>query len=158
MITYQKESFRPLIDELHGIIEIHWEEVALDREAIPLNPWWDKYLRLELEGILHVLTVRDSGRLVGYYFGLVCPHLHYAQSITGHTDIFYLDPEYRTGYTGIKLFIEAEKMLRRLNVQKMYIANKVHSTVHGRKQTLDMEPMFTRLGFRFIEKHYAKLL
>lgn len=158
MITYQKESFSALRYELNPIIGVHWEEVALDRETIPLNPWWDRYMQLETQGNLHVLVVRDNGRLIGYYFGLVAPHLHYAQSITAHTDIFYLDPEYRSGYTGIKLFIEAEKMLRRLNVQKMYIANKVHGTIHGRKQTLDMQPVFTRLGFKFIEKHYAKLL
>lgn len=158
MITFQKEPFSALFDELSDVIYPHWEEVALDKEVIPLNPDWEKYFRLEREGALHVLTVRDDGKLVGYYYGLIAGHLHYAQSLTAHTDIFYLAPEYRLGYTAVRLFSEAEKMLRRLGVQKWYIGHKVHSTVHGRKKTLDMEPLFTRLGFKFIEKHYAKLL
>lgn len=158
MITFQKELFVDIQRELPDLFYPHWEEVALDKAYIFLNPDWDKYLFLEKIGTLHIIAARDNGKLIGYYFGLVQTHLHYAHSLTAHTDIFYLAPPYRKGYIGVKLFTEAERMVRDLRAEKWYVASKLHATPHGRRKTLNVKPIFDHLGFVQAENLYTKLL
>ena len=152
MLSYQKERFVDIITELPEIFYKHWDEIALDKDTIPLNPAWDEYTRLEAIGVLHVTTARDEGRLAGYIFSLVHPHLHYKQSLTAYTDLMYLRREYTRGFGVFRyasLIRHSEKMLRDLGVQKRYLMTKVYH---------DLTPLFARLGYRFIEKISAKLL
>lgn len=148
-ITFQKELFGKIMPELPELFYRHWEEVALDKEAIKLKPDWPTYLQMELLNILHMMTVRAEGKLVGYYIALVRPHLHYAESLTAWSDIFYLLPEYRRGLTGYQLFAETEDMLKKLGVQKSYVMTKAH---------LPITIIMKRRGYRFIERIYTKLL
>ena len=46
----------------------HWKELALNQDTIKLDPDWDKFYALDVQGILRILTVRVEGRLVGYVF------------------------------------------------------------------------------------------
>jgi hypothetical protein len=152
MIQYQQERFVDLMPELPEIFYKHWNDIALDKDVIPLDPAWDEYMRLEALGMLHIVTARDAGRLVGYVFSLVQPHLHYKKSLTAWTDLMYLRREYTKGFGIFRyagLIRHSEKMLRDLGVQKRYLMTKVYH---------DLTPLFARLGYRFIEKISAKLL
>ncbi len=149
VIAYQKETWAKLLPELPALFVMHWQEVGLDREKIPLDPDWERYALLEAQGILHMVTARDDGILIGYYVALVLPHLHYKSSRTAFSDIFFIHPEYRRGLTGYKLFLETEKMLKKLGVQKSYVMTKQH---------LPLNILMKRLKYRFIEKIYTKLL
>lgn len=148
-VTFQKEPFANLIEELPELWRRHWDEVALDKEAVPLAPAWGEYMELARLGMLHIMTARANGKLIGYYFALVRPHLHYRHTLHGWSDIFIILPEYRKGLTGYKLFRETEKMLRELGVQKNYVMTKVH---------FPLKLLMRRLGYRFIERTYSKLL
>jgi hypothetical protein len=152
MLSYQKELFIDLMPELPEIFYKHWQDIALDKDKIPLNPAWNEYMRVEANGMLHICTARDEGRLIGYVFTLVHPHLHYKQSLTAYTDLMYLRREYTKGFGIFRyagLIRHSEKMLRDLGVQKRYLMTKVYH---------DLTPLFERLGYRFIEKISAKLL
>ncbi len=132
---------------MEWLFPLHWAEIADQR--IPLDVWYDCYDAMAKVGQLHIVTVRDSGLIVGYHWSIVRPHLHYKQSLTAYTDIYYLFPKYRKGMNGIKLFKFAEKTLKERGVQRMYTASKVK---------LDMSVVFERLGWSKTEVVYTKLL
>ena len=148
-LTFQKETFAAIMPELPELFQRHWEEIAANKDVIKLDPAWDRYLQLERDGALHILTVRDGAVLAGYFFAMVHPHLHYATSLTAWSDIFWVKPEHREGWNGVKFFKAAIKMLRDLGVQKVYMVCKVKH---------DLEPILSRLGFKFVEKVFTKLL
>jgi hypothetical protein len=148
-VTFQEEAFSSLISELPELWNRHWDEVALDKEAVPLAPDWMGYKELERLGMLHIMTARADGKLIGYYFAFVRPHLHYRHTQHAWSDIFIILPEYRKGLTGYRLFVETEKMLKSLGVRKSYVVTKVH---------IPLKMLMKRLGYRFIERVYSKLL
>lgn len=148
MITYQRESYRDVIEELKPFYPLHFAELASD-PSIPLNPDYDTYNRLADAGIIHVVTVRNDSNLIGYHIAMVYPHLHYAQSLTAHTDIYYIAKPYRKGYTGIRLFKFVEDDLKSFGVGRIYTSTKTDS---------DKGIIFNRLGYSKKEVVYTKVL
>src|SRR6266576_7312864 len=71
------ERFNQLAHELPPLFHEHWKELALNQDTVKLDPNWDQFNALDVQGILRILTVRMEGRLVGYVFLLFGPHLHY---------------------------------------------------------------------------------
>ena len=104
----------------------HWKEIALNQDKIALDPDWQRYYDMDMADILNVLTVRSKGALVGYMFVLVAPHLHYCSSLWAITDIFRIDPAYRSGWAGIRLFKEMEKHLKLRGVKVAHVVVKLH--------------------------------
>lgn len=148
-LTYQAEPFAPIADEFPPLFIAHWEEIANNRDKIILEPDWSRYMWLAQAGMLAVVTARDEGKLVGYYFGIVQPHLHYASSLTAFTDIYWLMPEHRRGWAGYRLLKTAIGFLRSIGVQRMFIVEKLahpHAAV------------FKRLGFKPVETVYGQML
>lgn len=149
MITFKKESFTQLMEELPPLFHEHWLEVARDKKAIPLDMDWKRYIEMDAMGQLHTMTVREDGILVGYFVAIVWTHLHYKTSLTAWSDIFYLHPAYRSGWTGYKLFVHVEAMLKTLGVQKSYVMTKAH---------LPINIIMKRLKYRLVERVFTKLL
>ena len=58
---------------LKGLAPDHWEEVANNKDTIPLDIDWERYRALDDDGSLHVLTARDDGELVGYVMHVIAP-------------------------------------------------------------------------------------
>ncbi len=87
--------------------------------------------------------------MVGYWIGIVRPHLHYADSLTAFTDIYYLDPAHRRAGAGRALFAEVERTLKARGVQRIFTATKVH---------LDHSALFESLGYNRVETVFSKLL
>lgn len=149
MITYQVEQYTSAIDEMKELYQEHWEEIAGDKDVIKLNPNYETYAQMASLGFIHLVTVRDEENLVGYHLSLVYPHLHYMDSLTAFTDIFFLKKEYRKGRVGINLFKYMEHSLRAKKVQKIYM---------GTKLKLDIGNLLERLGYTPIERLYTKIL
>lgn len=149
MLSYHIEPWSQIRPEIEALIDEHWREVAMYQDAIPLQVKWDTYAALEREGVTWCLAVRDMGKLVGYFIGFVKPHLHYADSLTFFTDVYFLTKKYRKGIAGVKLFSEMEKSLKKRGVQRMIVSTKI---------SLDMSPVLGRLGFDETERVHMKLL
>lgn len=149
MINFQVESWKAAKDEMKWLWPLHWEEVANDKEKIKLNVWDEQYQAIEDAGQFHCVTVRDDTKVVGYHWTIVRPHLHYADSLTAYTDVYFLHPDYREGLTGLNLFKFVEQTLKERGVQKMYTASKVK---------LDKSAIFERLGWSLAEKVYTKYI
>lgn len=150
MLTFQTERLTEVRAEAEPLLRRHWEEIALDRDTVPLDPDWDAYARIEAAGLMHITTARDgTGRLVGYAAYFLAPNLHYRSLHVAETDIFWLSPEHRRGSAGLRLIRAAEEHLKTRGVNKIVSKVKLHH---------DTGPVFERLGYTAIERIYAKKL
>lgn len=149
MVTYQVEDWFDCWQEMSALWHEHWEEVALNRDKIVLEPDMDCYAQYASTGALHVVTVRADGRIVGYHISVIRPHLHYKSSLSAFTDVYFLHPDFRHGMAGVRLFKEVESSLKARGVQKMFT---------GTKLSLDMGKIFERLGWHETERLYTKYI
>src|SRR5262249_9774027 len=99
-VTYQVENWLEVLPEMRELFDAHWKEVALDHDKIKLEPDYLAYEGMARFGLLHLVTARAEGKIVGYHLSFIHPHLHYKSSLTCFTDVFYLHEDYRHGMTG----------------------------------------------------------
>lgn len=148
-VTFMVEPWSQVWRELQPLWDAHWQEVALHRDEIKLAIDFDAYAQQEAMGCLQVMVARCEGFVVGYHLSFIHPHLHYRNSLSAYSDVYFIDPNYRKGATGINLFKE---------VEKAWIARGVQRAFTGTKLSLDMGRIFEHLGWSESERTYCKLL
>ena len=126
---------------------IHWEEVANNKDKIPLDVHFEAYELMAQTGELHIVTARHKGVLVGYHWSIIRPHLHYYSTLHAFTDICFLLPEYRTGMNGVLLMKAFEDTTKVKGVKKLFTGSKVK---------FDKSPIFERLDWVRSEVVYTK--
>jgi len=148
-LKYQQEFLSQVKDECKYLIQLHWDEIALHKDVIRLNPDWEAYQNLEDNHKLRVFTARDEGKLVGYFVVLVGTNLHYKDHLFANNDIIYLHGDYRKGFAGVRLIKFAEKCLKDDGVSVLTINTKVHQPFYK---------LLDRLEFNEVERVYSKYL
>lgn len=149
MITFHVEEFMPQVEELKKLLPEHYEELALNKDKVPLAPQWNVYAQREAAGQLLYVTAREAGALVGYFIGFIAPGLHYETCLTCTLDIFYVRKDKRTGTAGIRLFRAVETELKKRGVQRWFMGSKIHA---------DASALFKRIGAAPVETYYSKWL
>jgi len=149
MITVMLESFEERLPELLPLLPLHYEELALNKDKVPLAPQYEIYIERERRGELMFMVVRDAGELIGYFIGFVAPGLHYKTCMTLIMDIFYVHPDHRGNSTGGKLFKAVEVEAKKRGVQRMFVGSKCH---------LDASFLFEKLGYERCEVTYTHWL
>lgn len=149
MITYQQESLTTIKEDVRPLLEKHWEEIALNKDTIKLNPDWDAYANLEDAGVLKIFTARFDGVLIGYFIVFVKAHIHYKDHLFAYNDVLFLAKQYRKGYTGAKLIKFAEKCLKEDGVSVCVVNTKRHKP---------FDVLLKWLGYKHIENIYSKVL
>lgn len=149
MITAHVESFEQNLEFLKPLLPIHYAELALNQDKVPLSPQFDKYVDAENRGELIFVALRDTGRMVGYFIGFIAPGLHYSTCLTCQMDIFYVLPEHRGSGAGFQLFKFVEKQLKQHGVQRMFVGSKMHK---------DASWLFEKLGYTPVETYYSTWL
>jgi L-amino acid N-acyltransferase YncA len=149
IVTFHVELLRQCHHEMGPLLQDHWEEIALDHHEVPLAPDWERYFDLDDKGSLSVVTARADGEMVGYHVAVITPHLHYKNTLHGITDVYYLKPSYRQGFTGIRLFKAVNDEMRRRGVVKLITGTKLHH---------DMGRIFERMGYRETERVFTKIV
>lgn len=147
MITTQVETIADTLPELKVLLPLHYEELALNKDKVPLDPQYDLYLAREARGEVLMVTLREDGELCGYFIGFIAPGMHYRTCLTCIMDIFFVSPDHRNKRGGIMLFKATEKELKHRGVQRWYVGSKVHK---------DATPLFKRLGFEVVEVTCSK--
>lgn len=148
MITWAVEPFPPFLEEAKPLFPQHWEELALNKDYVALDPQYDIYLERDRRGEVLVVAGRAAGELVGYFVGFVAPGLHYRTCLTLTMDIFYVVPEHR-GRQGIALFRAVETEAKRRGVQRMFVGSKLHK---------DASWLFKHLEYVEVEHYYSHWL
>lgn len=149
MITYQQEFLETCRDEAEVLIHKHWEEIALNKDKLKLNPDWEMYSLLESSGALKIFTARNDKTLIGYFVVFVSKHIHYKDHLFANNDLLFLDKTFRKGLTGVKLIKFAEKCLKDDGVSVLNINTNVHKP---------FDVIMNKLGFNLIERIYSKYI
>lgn len=148
MITYHVESWTETYQEMQPYWIEHWKEVGMHQDALPLNVDIQSYLELDRLGILHTVTVRNDGHIIGYHLSMIRRHLRY-DVLGAFTDVYFLSPAYRKRLVGYRMFQFVETSLKAKGVRYLFT---------GTKLSLDMGRLFERLGWQEVERLYVKLL
>ena len=119
MISFDIERLEILREELEPLLKIHWEEIALNKDKIPLDVDWESYLSLEKTGSLLTITARQNQELIGYAIWFIRKHLHYKQTSWAYNDVIYLKKEHRLIGTGGQLVRICEQVLTEMGVEKI---------------------------------------
>ena len=151
MLTAQVETLTGVLPELKPLFPGHFEELALNKDKVPLDPHYELYFALEAQGQVMVVTLRENAAIMGYFIGFVRPGLHYQTCLTLIMDIFYVCPEHRGKGGGVMLFKAVEREARRRGVQRMFVGSKKHKEANA-------NALFDALGYEPVETHYSKWL
>lgn len=149
MITVMPESFEQMLPELMPLLPLHYAELALNQDKVPLSPQYNIYIDREREGQLLFMVMREAGEMIGYFIGFISPGLHYSTCLTCNMDIFYIHPDKRGHRYGKALFEAVEAENKRRGVQRWFVGSKCHK---------DASWLFQQLGFDRVEVYYSKWL
>lgn len=147
--TFQVEPFATAWPDAQTLLRLHWHEIARDKDVIEMAPDVAVYEHLEKTGQLVIVTMRLAGELVGYHASMVRPHLHYKNSLTAYTDLYFIHADHRKGRNAWQLFKTVEEEMRRRGVQRMFASCKI---------SLDLQLLFEALGWTWTERNFTKLL
>ena len=148
-IVYSVETLDECLEEMKPILQLHYEEVAMYQDKVPLSPDYEKYYALEGAGIFHIVTVRDEGELIGYFLSVVTPNIHYSSTVYAVNDILYLHKDYREAGVGQKMFSFAEKKLKELGASVIAIHMKT---------ALPFDTLCKGMGYDYAERNYTKYI
>lgn len=148
-VEFAVEHFADVIGEIKPLLELHYEEIASFKEAIPLDPDYSRYQDLDAAGRLLIITARRDGVLVGYSIFFMLNHLHYNSTLVALNDIVFLHPDERSGGAGVRLFKESERVVRERGARMV--------SWHI-KPINDFSALLERLGYVRHEIIMAKLL
>jgi len=148
-LIYSLEDYDSVYEEMQELIVDHWEEIAVNKDKIKLNPDWEFYRKVADEGYLGVYTVRSDSKLVGYFIVVAIANPHYKDHIFATNDILFLRKEYRKGLTGVKLLKFAEQDLKTKGISVIVINTKVH---------IPFDKVLERLKYNLTERVYSKYI
>jgi GNAT superfamily N-acetyltransferase len=149
-MTFQVERWAEFWRDCQELTPLHWREAALDKDVIKLSILPENYAVCDEKGILHIVTARYGGKMVGYFVANVVIHPHYKDAgLMAFTDMYFLHPDYRKGGYGAKLLIEVERTLKERGVVKLYISTKVHE---------NKSELLLKLGYKPADLSFTKLL
>ena len=109
-----------LVEEIKPLIQLHYDEIALNKEHVPLDPDWDTYAALAAAGRLLIVTARnEQNELIGYTVFFINNHIHYKSTKVANNDLLYLHPDYRRGRLGLRLIKDSETACGHRGVDKI---------------------------------------
>ena len=152
-VEYRWERLGDIFTEIVPLIRKHWQEVDWFEGQLPLDPDWKQALDLDRAGVLHLLTVRVDGLLIGYIYSYLLSSVFFSlpwATVQG----FWIDPIRRSGWTGVKLFRENERGLRARGARAISI--EVLLKIAPERGTVGR--ILTRLGYTPVGQMYAKVL
>lgn len=144
-MKFQREQWRSICRELMPLLQMANDELEPFADSMPLDMDIEAYAHLEEIGVLHVLTARFNGHLVGHHLLLISEDLRRKGVRQAQTDTIYMHAEYRRN--GFVAF--SENYLRQLGVQ-IWAASSRHA--------FDTSDIWLIKGFKPLEQVFVKKL
>lgn len=135
MLTAQVEIFSEGVEELKAaLLNAHYNELSEHKKhGYPLNPNFPEYIRAEAEGKVLYITLRRTGKLVGYFVGFITSCLHYqVPTLTG--DVIYIYPDERGRHGGVILLKLILKEFKRRELKVARIGTKINYEIENGAQ------------------------
>jgi GNAT superfamily N-acetyltransferase len=149
MLSIAIEPFIKNIEEIKSLNIQHYEEISEHyKHGIDLEPQYDKYEVRENNGELLYLTLRDDGKLIGYYIGFIGAALHYKSCLQAQMDIIYVEPSSRGQRGGMMLGNAIIAEHKRRGVQLMTMGFKEAHRIY-------MQKLLEQMGMRPFEVTYG---
>jgi dsRNA-specific ribonuclease len=139
-MEYAIENLAKVRREIEPLLKQHYDEIALNKDIIKMNPDWEGYARLDAVNALRIYTARRNEKLLGYFVVIVSKSLH---------DVIFLTKPARKGLTGVKLIKYAIESLAAEGITKLHINTKAHQP---------FDAILERLNFEEIERVYSLVL
>jgi GNAT superfamily N-acetyltransferase len=149
MTEFAVETFMDIVPEIEVLAELHYKEIAKHQDKIKLNPDYDKYSSLEQAGILHTVTARKDGVLIGYVVSLVDTHLHYKDLYYAMNDVLFIHPDYRGTGVAYRMLKYSEEKLKEIGADLIMFHVKCDH---------DFKPLCDKLGYNRVEYNYSKYI
>lgn len=149
MPSYQQEFLASVYVEIQQLIKDHWQEIAVNKDHIKLNPDWDAYEALEKDNKLKIFTARENNKLIGYFVVITGYNIHYKDHLFAANDVLYLAREHRKGLTGMKLMRFAENCLKADGVSVITVNSKAHRP---------FDKLMEYMRYNMIERVYQKYI
>lgn len=143
---------------LDDLIHLDWEEIEIEHEKVPLDVRWPEYRRLEKVGVLRPFYAWDKDRLVGYSVFFLNEPLHHGLTKWAINDLIYLLPEYRRGWSGVRLIRQSEAALRELGAKVISYQVKTKGDLGSKHRRGTVGDLLARLGYTRVEEAWAKYL
>jgi GNAT superfamily N-acetyltransferase len=127
VLSFQVEPWSRLWSDGQELFQLHYNELALHKDVMPMGLDNNFYSDLEHRRYLLVVTARRDSRLIGYFVGIVIAHHPHNKDAgkVSTVDMFYIAPDERRGGAGAKLLIFAEDALKKNGVVKATLTTKV---------------------------------
>lgn len=148
-VVFAEGDFWEVKAEIGPLIEDHYEEIAMNKDKIALNPDWEGYEKVYKAGHLGVYTARFEGKLIGYFVVVASPHMHYKDHVFAVNDIVFLEKQYRKSMVGASMMKFVEEDLKSKGVSVMVVNTKVHQPFDG---------LMEHLGYELAERIYTKYI
>lgn len=140
------------IDECHGLLMAHREELTTHKHIMALKPDVARYKQLEDAGALVTLVLYDDDVIVGYSVTILTHALHYEDLAMAVNDLIFVRRDLRKGRWGFKLIAETERIAKeRLGGRPVLI------TFHGKPDT-PFAGIMPRLGYAVQDIIFSKEL
>lgn len=148
-MIFAHEPFETAIEEMMPLLHEHHNEIEIDNVFLDLDVDKARYIELCNAGFLKTFTVRSAfGHLIGYAVFFIQHNLHYKASLHATIDVIYLKPEYRGG-NGSKFIAWCDEELKKMGVQVV---------IHAVSLKYDFSSMLERMGYKWVDKIYARRL
>lgn len=146
-MTFARERAQDILDEILPLLKSHYDEIAHFKD-IPLEPDFEKYLKLEeLDGI-RVYTARDENqKLIGYSVFFLSHNIHYKSSLQAVQDVLFIHPSNRG--SGAKFILWCDDQLKKDGVQAVY---------QHVKAAHNFGPLLERFGYQLVDLIYSRRL
>lgn len=146
-IVYAVEPFSDaLLCEFLPLLQEHYRELWKHPD-IPLSPDLQRYYFFANNGMLHIVTARQDGELIGYAVNIMMKGLHYSTAGFASNDLVFVSKSHRKGLVGIRLLRFMEEKLKEAGVH--FIQMHV-------KPEPDFSPVLKKSGYELFETIYMK--
>lgn len=150
MLTFQVERLADVRAEAEPLLRRHWEEIALNKDKVPLDPDWPLIEHMDATGITIITTARRDGKLVGYVCDLTHGATGYRSLKVAENFVFWLDPAERGRGVGLRLLRAAEANAIERGCNKIVRHVKIKNPEAGR--------VLEALGYVATDIIYSKVL
>lgn len=146
-----REKLKDILPEFEVLYNEHFKITASNQELFKSDVDWNAYLNLEKLEWLHLICIRDLGKLVGYMWFLTCPNPVYKSTPTAIMEKYYVSKDYWGNGLGSMLVSEMENWSKELGVQRVIGSTKISQGEASIK-------MMTNAGYVPIETNWEKVL